>query len=181
MSKFQVGDTVRVVDESGNRSSCRFGDICTVISLPKPENPNCIFVLNTNTNKEFGMYDYRFELVHAGESRKRNELEELVRKANEGIRAVDRIVQEFPGMVLYPVMDQTLGSNKIGKGTRNRCEFDRGTVLEIIKLPAFVPFDIRAGRVELDESGTTLRIGCQSFIAYEVLQACNALLGGEPD
>ncbi|MDV7992094.1 hypothetical protein [Rhodococcus sp. IEGM 1374] len=148
MSKFKVGDRVRVIDCAGS-SSAHIGDIVTVMDVWGHGN-NLLSVYSPKYDSTYGMYDYRFETTtKTGETpvqrRTFKQLKEsvTVRKNALWQEACDDGTQE------YILLDQT--NNKDSRNTqriydRSLVEADSANFVEVFAVtPQYMT------RVELDQ------------------------------
>jgi hypothetical protein len=137
MSKFKVGDKVRVI-QKGHR---QFGQVASIV---KDDKSNCYqYSLDVPNSDVFG--DRELELVTSDES----ELERLVRVANEGLDAMATLKYDYSNKVQWhtgTMYDPHLFPSRI----------------QIKSKPKFEPFVVGSGwTVKLE--GETLHVGCQQF------------------
>lgn len=63
MSKFKIGNVLKVVNTSGHEKS-RMGDLVTVTKEAKTTDPDClVHVKSLSSGTEYGMYERRFEFA----------------------------------------------------------------------------------------------------------------------
>ncbi len=146
MSKFKVGDKVKCIS-LGLNNEC-FGVIGNIYTVLNPELENRDMMIR---EANMSVSPDRFELVEENMT----ELEELVKKANEGYLAVNKILINYRNSVEY--------NDKNSKEYREVIWTAVYTQLRIKPKPKFEPFTVGQGwRVELNPTGG-VNVGCQNF------------------
>ena len=147
MSKFKVGDRVRCI--SPGRGNGVERDVVYTVTAQGELSGDSIKVNNGGGS----ILSFRFELVREETS----ELEQLVAKANEGLKAHAIIRQKYAGEVSI-----TFESGDVISGDIEKIDF--ALEFQIKPKPAFAPFTTSNGwNVKL--SSNVLQIGCRVFRA----------------
>ena len=160
VNKFKVGD---VVVRVGNHFDIPSGIILVVNSVS-----TCGDLLGFREYSERGtIYHVSNFVLHT--PKQESELETLVRKANEGRRALYTIMDKYPNKVEFNFTPEV--SYPI-----NNTAFIKGQTYRIIKpKPAFEPFLVNA-KYQVYMVDDTLHIGCQTFNAVEARTALYAFI-----
>ena len=184
MTKFKVGDRVRAVADNARNSYVNKGDIGKVTSIHGVRGTyyNVEFDVPRGSaqRRQWHMLEEDIELLETP-------LEDLLAKANEGLRALAELRDKHRDSV------ETFDVNRNEKPAAERIGtdiftamrehlasgyFDGRFALRVKPKPAFEPFDTSNGwRVGLE--GDKLHIGCQSFDAKEFSEAVNYLCYGD--
>jgi hypothetical protein len=146
--EIRVGTKVRVLPGHGfdGRNGIQAGEIHEVSGWTSSGG----FALK-GKDSDWGYGSFRFEVVEE------SELEELVRKVNEGAEAKARLLSEFREQV---VQERKLYEGRSFPGE----EFETLLYTYRVKPKTFTPFNVGKGwKVELSEDRKILTIGCQSW------------------
>ena len=169
MNKFNVGDKVKAVKQAGNdQHQIEVGEEFIVKKLSNPYSSDTITNLQVEGDKnESAWYSAElFFLVKESES----ELEELVRKANEGYKAAFEIRRNFKNKVEFkPINSGDFGALSDGS-VAIPAEF------RIKPLPKFESFTVGNNwEVKFSEVDAYILIGCKAFNAGELWYALENL------
>jgi hypothetical protein len=166
---FKIGDSVRVktnvpLDPNQREYAGKIGVISdNHKSLPGIKFPNNVPLVAFSFEK----------LEHANVS----ELEELVRRVNEGIAAVYKITNRPD----KDTVEAVFSSGGIYKWNKVRCDFDIGTTLRIKQKTKFVFPEMKvAGHVTiLIDEGKTVKVGCQVYPRKSLMEDLRMLTCGQ--
>lgn len=177
MNKFKVGDFCKVIKKSKYCTEDVVGRAYEVIEVLKNK---VILYTHPDVEKSKNYCRFGFDEIELVKENKMSELEELVKKANEGFNAAKRIREEFPG--------KTELSMAGGNYYKYTGEYP-GYHIRIIKEQTFEPFYINNTQWKVWKDELGIHVGCQLFNSEALKKALTDLCtqngtiiicGGEP-
>ncbi len=168
--EIRVGDRVRYINpRSSNYGSdykkwFRLGDVYTVRAGVVGN-----YIGYFEESGGMGEYGSCFELLSSDES----EIESLVRKANEGLEAIEKLLERENEVELYSEKNERVLKNIFPSGYCKEYEHAR---YRVPPKKTFTPFTVGKGwTVRLSEDRKTLEIGCRKYDAGYVRREFKAL------
>lgn len=161
MSKFKVGDKVKVTHKISSSARELNGKICTINTIETIDRSTVYATLKEEPSfncKKAGVWLDEIELVT-------NSLEELVKKANDGYEALEEL-SKYKDQIEFTSFS---GPNNLYGSMVHICKYKLR-----IKQKSFEPFKV-GQKWEVSLQGDRIEIGCKSFNCQQLLDTLDCV------